>query len=66
VIALLIVGSIFTALGLAVCTDAVLRHVRRDDLAFWLMSWALKWQELALGISLLGLGVIILAAVLTS
>jgi hypothetical protein len=66
VTALLIAGSIFTAVGLAVCTDALHRRVQDNDRASWLLSRNFKWRELLLGIGLVGMGVILIASALTS
>jgi hypothetical protein len=60
-----ILGSILTALGLALCTDAMHRRVPSDDPAYAARLSALKWAEFSLGVGLLCMGVTVLAFAVT-
>jgi hypothetical protein len=66
VTAFFVVGSISTAVGLALLTDALHRRVRGGDPVSRIISWQLKWDELALGIALALIGVFLLSFALTS
>jgi hypothetical protein len=66
VTAFFLLGSISTAIGLALLTDALHRRVRGDDLFSRTMSGYLKWNEFAVGIAVAVLGITLLAFALTS
>ena len=61
-----IFGSIFTAVGLALFTDALHRRVKGDEPVSRIVSWHLKWQELGAGILFVVMGLTLLSFALTN